>query len=116
MMSTNKNFLHYKGYIGFFNYDSDGKIFTGEVFGLKTIITFQGRTGEELEASLKESVDMYLSMCKEDGVSPEKPFSGKFNVRIPPELHKEIAGVALSEKLSINDWVIHTFEKAIHQK
>lgn len=115
-MSTKNNFLRYKGYIGFYDYDADGKIFTGEVFGLRTIISFQGRTGEELEASLKESIDMYLSMCKEDGVSPEKPFSGKFNVRIPPELHKEIAGLALRKKLSINDWVIRTFEKAIHEK
>lgn len=102
--------------MGLYNYDTDGKIFTGEVFGLRTVITFQGRTGDELEESLKESVDMYLSMCKEDGVSPEKPFSGKFNVRIPPELHKEIARVAIKKKLSINEWVVHTFEKAIHEK
>jgi predicted HicB family RNase H-like nuclease len=107
--------LKYKDYIGDnIEYDSEGKIFTGEVLGLRTVLTFQGRTTDEVEKSFKETIDLYLAMCEEDGVSPERPYSGKFNVRISPELHREIALQAISEKISINDWVIEVFEKSIH--
>ena len=105
--------LKYKEYIGDnIEYDTEGKIFTGEVFGLRTVLTFQGRTPDEVEKSFKESINLYLDMCKEDGISPERPYSGKFNVRIPPELHREIALQATFEKKSINEWVIDAFEKA----
>lgn len=107
--------LKYKDYIGDnIEYDSEGKIFTGEVLGLRTVLTFQGRTAAEVEKSFKETIDLYLAMCKEDGTSPERPYSGKFNVRISPELHREIALQATSERKSINDWVISVFEKSIH--
>jgi predicted HicB family RNase H-like nuclease len=97
--------LKYKGYSGIVEYDSVGKIFTGEVIGLHSVITFQGRTPEELEESFRESVDLYLEMCKEDGVSPERPYSGRFNVRISPDLHREIALKAAAERKSLNEWV-----------
>jgi predicted HicB family RNase H-like nuclease len=107
--------LKYKDYIGDnIEYDSEGKIFTGEVLGLRTVLTFQGRTPDEVEKSFKKTIDLYLAMCKEDGVSPERLYSGKFNVRISPELHREIALQATSEKISINDWVIEVFEKSVH--
>ncbi len=56
----------YKGYVGVVEYDSTGKIFTGEVPGLADVITFQGRTSEELTASFHESIDLYQEMCAED--------------------------------------------------
>ncbi|HCS38346.1 MAG TPA: toxin-antitoxin system HicB family antitoxin [Anaerolineaceae bacterium] len=106
--------LKYKEYIGNnIEYDAEGKIFTGEVLGLRTVLTFQGRTPEEVETSFKETIDLYIEMCKQDDVSPERPYSGKFNVRIPPELHREIALQASAEKMSINDWAIKAFEKAV---
>src|SRR5512133_29199 len=98
--------LKYKGYVGVIEYDSHGKIFTGEVIGLRSVLTFQGRTPEEIEDSFKESIDLYLAMCKADGVTPEKPYSGRFNVRISPELHHAIAVQASIEQKSLNDWAI----------
>ena len=105
--------LKYKGYIGTVEYDSDGKIFTGEVIGLRAVLTFQGHNPDELESSFRDTVDLYLDMCKEDKVSPEKPYSGHFNVRISPELHRDIAYRAAAENKSINDWTIETFQKEI---
>jgi predicted HicB family RNase H-like nuclease len=106
--------LKYKGYIGDVEYDSDGKIFTGEVIGLRTVLTFQGRTTDEIEESFRQTIDLYLNMCAEDGVSPEKPYSGRFNIRLSPELHREIALRAATERKSINEWAIDAFQKAIH--
>jgi len=105
--------LKYKDYVGNIEYDGEGKIFTGEVLGLRTVLTFQGRTSDEIEDSFKNTIDLYLAMCAEDGKSPERPYSGRFNVRIPPELHREIALHAVAEKKSINEWVIDTFKRAI---
>ncbi len=105
--------LKYKGYVGIAEYDDVGKIFTGEVAGLTAVITFQGRTPEELEASFRESIDLYLQMCAEDGVKPEKTYSGKFNVRIDPELHRELAVKALMEKKSINDLVNEALRRCL---
>jgi predicted HicB family RNase H-like nuclease len=105
--------LKYKGYTGMVEYDPDGKIFTGEVIGLRSVVTFQGRTPDELESSFHESIDLYREMCKEDGVSPEKPYSGRFNVRISPELHREIALKAAMERKSLNEWVSETLNKSM---
>jgi predicted HicB family RNase H-like nuclease len=105
--------LKYKDFIGKVDYDSEGKIFTGEVLGLRDVITFQGSTPEELEGSFHESVDFYLEMCARDKVSPEKPFSGRFNVRLDPNLHRQLAERAALEKTSLNEWVIHTLEDSV---
>jgi predicted HicB family RNase H-like nuclease len=105
--------LKYKGYSGIVEYDPDGKIFTGEVIGIQSMITFQGRTPEELEASFASSIDLYLEMCQEDGVQPEKPYSGRFNLRISPELHKVMAERAAVERKSLNQLVTEILQRSL---
>ena len=105
--------LKYKNYTGVVEYDADGKIFTGEVLGLRDVITFQGRTPEELEESFRLSIDLYLEMCGRDGVEPSKPYSGRFNLRLAPELHRQIAERATIERISLNEWVRHTLEDSL---
>jgi predicted HicB family RNase H-like nuclease len=101
--------MEYNGYLGFVEYDSDAKIFHGEVINTKDVITFQGVSVEEIETSFRESVDDYIQWCISEGVEPEKPYSGRFNLRISPELHREVAITAKKMKLSINGFV----EKAL---
>jgi len=105
--------IKYKNYTGVVEYDDEGKIFMGEVIGLRAVVTFQGRTVTELEKSFKQSVDLYLEMCKRDGVEPQKPFSGRFNLRLNPELHRQIAERAALEKTSLNEFVSHILEDAL---
>jgi predicted HicB family RNase H-like nuclease len=97
--------MKYKGYIGHVEYDDEAKIFHGEVVGLRDIITFQGKSVEELEQAFKDSIDDYLAWCKERGEKPEKTFSGTFNLRIPPELHAKLAFRAETMGLSLNTYV-----------
>lgn len=106
--------LKHKNYTGIVEYDPDGKIFTGEVIGLRDVITFQGRTPEELEYSFRASVDFYLDMCEQDGVSPQKPFSGRVNIRLNPELHRQIAEQAAQQHVSVNQWVAEAVAHALH--
>lgn len=59
--------MRYKGYIGQIEFDSDAKIFHGEVIGIKDVITFQGTSVKDLEVAFRDSVDDYLAWCKERG-------------------------------------------------
>lgn len=101
--------MEYKGYIGIVEYDSDAKLFHGDIVNTRDVITFQGTTVNEIEKAFRESIDDYISWCKEEGVEPEKPYSGKFNVRLSPELHREIAITSKKMNVSINSFV----EKAL---
>ena len=101
--------MEYKGYLGTVEYDAQAKIFHGDIVNTRDVITFQGTTVKEIEKAFKDSINDYISWCEEEGVEPEKPYSGKFNVRLSPELHKQIALLAKKKHLSINSFV----EKAL---
>lgn len=105
--------LTYKGYQGRFEYDPDADIFHGDVMNLADVITFQGRSIDELKQALADSIEDYLELCAEKGKDPEKPYSGRFNVRIAPEVHQRIALEAARDGLSLNNWVARTLEKAV---
>lgn len=97
--------MNYKGYIGKVEYDDENRVFTGSVVNVKTVITFQGSTVDEIEDEFKASVDDYLAWCMEDGVEPEKPYSGRFNVRFTPELHSRAVAGAKLLGMSLNSFV-----------
>jgi predicted HicB family RNase H-like nuclease len=97
--------MEYKGYIGMVEYDDKARLFHGNVINTRDVITFQGKTVNEIEKAFKESIDDYISWCEKDGVAPEKPYSGKFNLRLSPDLHREIAMAAKKLKISINSFV-----------
>ena len=105
--------MEYKNYIGNVEYDSDARIFHGEVINTKDVITFQGKNVDELERAFKESVDDYIMWCSEEDVNPEKPYSGKFNLRLSPELHREVAITAKKLNVSINKFVEKALEDEI---
>lgn len=96
------NMLTYKSYQERFEYDSDAYIFHGEVLHLNDTVTFQRRSIDELKQAFVNSVEDYLLLCKEVGKEPEKLFSGRFNIRISPELHQEISRKAADAGVSLN--------------
>jgi predicted HicB family RNase H-like nuclease len=104
--------MTYKGYIGDVEYDDETKLFHGDVINTRDVITFQGASVGELEKALRDSIEDYISWCEEQGVAPEKPYSGKFNLRLSPELHREVAIAAKRLNTSINAFV----EKAIEDE
>lgn len=98
--------LNYKGYTGAVEYDAEAKIFHGEVLDTRDVITFQGKSVNEIEKAFKESIDDYLKFCKERNEEPDKPFSGKFVLRISPELHHNIFLKARKKGKSLNNWIV----------
>lgn len=97
--------IKYKGYIGQVEYDSEAKLFHGEVIGLKDVITFQGTTVEEIEKAFKDSINDYLMWCKERGEKPEKTYSGNIRLRMSPDIHARLALEAARQKISLNDLI-----------
>jgi predicted HicB family RNase H-like nuclease len=108
--------MQHKGYKGCFEFDEDSDIFHGQIIGIKDIVTFQGRSIDELKLALHDSVDDYLEMCEQEKKPPDKPFSGKFSLRLTPELHSNIAESAALTKTSINSWVIGAVENFLKQE
>jgi predicted HicB family RNase H-like nuclease len=105
--------MNYKGYHGQVNYDEEAKLFHGEVVGLRDVITFQGTSVDELEQAFKDSIDEYLDFCKELQRAPEKPFSGKLMLRLPPEIHERAAYQAKTNGLSLNAWIKQGIEQLL---
>lgn len=103
--------MHYKGYRGHAVYDAEAKLFHGEVLGLKDVITFQGKTVNELEQAFKDSIDDYLEWCQERGEQPEKEFSGNLRLRIPPHLHKKLSQLAATKKMSLNSLIVDKLQR-----
>ncbi len=106
--------MTYKGYLGEAFYDSDIKMFSGRVVNAKAVGTFYGTSVEELENAFHETIDYYMDLCERKGVEPEKPFSGKLNLRIPLELHQRLYQSAREEGKSLNRWVTERLEHLFH--
>ena len=96
------NALHHKAYTGTFTFEPDDDAFHGEIVGIRDVVHFSGRSVDELRASFQEAVDDYLATCAELGREPDKPYSGRFVVRVSPEVHRlaETAAKALGKSLN----------------
>ena len=103
--------FEYKGYHGGRIELGEDGYFLGRVLGLRDVITFAGKTSDELERAFHESLDTYLAYCKEIGEPPDKPHSGKFQVRLDPTLHRRIVAASEAKNISMNAWVARALEK-----
>ncbi len=108
--------MEYKGYIGKVEIDDELGILYGEVINVRDVITFEGTSVEEVQQAFHESVDDYLEFCTERGESPEKPFSGKFVLRLPEELHRQAYIQAKLKNKSLNSWVTEVLQSVLNSK
>ncbi len=105
--------MEYKGYVGKVEFDDEAGIFHGEVLDTRDVITFQGKSVAELKTAFQGSIDDYLAFCKQRGEEPNKPFSGQFVARIPPELHRQVNLAASLSGKSLNAWVVEQLQAAV---
>lgn len=105
--------MEYKGYRSTVIFDAEAGVFHGEVMGTRDVVTFQGTAVDELVQAFHDSVDEYLSFCKERGKEPDKPFSGKFALRFSDaEQHRKVASAAAASGVSLNAWIIDAIQRA----
>ncbi len=97
--------LNYKGYHGRVEFDEEAGLFHGEIVDLKDVITFQGKSVDELEQAFRDSIDDYLDFCKERNEDPDKPFSGRLMLRLPSEIHRMVYIQAKKEGKSLNEFI-----------
>ena len=96
------NTLKLEGYHAKIEYDPELDSFRGEILGLNGGADFYGRNPKELRAEFKKSLHVFLEVCKEKGMEPRRHYSGKFNLRISPELHEQLAITAQAKGKSVN--------------
>ncbi len=104
--------LKYKGYTGHAEFNDEARLFHGEVLDLRDVITFQGTSVEELEREFRNSIDDYLEFCEERSEEPDRPFSGRLMLRLPPNVHREVYVRARQEGKSLNQWIAEKLEQA----
>lgn len=105
-----RDYLTYNGYEAKLEYDAEDDSFFGIVTNIQDTIHFQGRSIKELRDEFKNSVDVYLKHCKKIGKDPNKPYSGKFVLRVPPELHRRLAESAREANESLNAFATRVLE------
>ena len=108
------NSMNYKSYTARIEFDERDSILVGRVLGLRTMISFHGETVPELRAAFEAAIDEFLADCKEQGIRPEKPASGKLMLRMPPEVHGAAIVAAQAAGKSLNQWATEVIAEATH--
>ena len=106
------NTMTHKGYAARVEFDAEDRIFVGHIAGIRDIVGFHGASVDELEAAFHEAVNDYLAVCKKLGQTPDKPYSGRVMLRLPPELHARASAAAQVNGLSFNQWAAKALEQA----
>lgn len=96
------NTMELEGYHAKIEYDSELNTFRGEILGLTGGADFYGKNPKELKAEFKKSLSVFLQVCRENGIEPRRNYSGKFNLRISPQLHEQLAIKAQAVGKSVN--------------
>ena len=112
-----KLMMEYKGYTAEVEFDDSVGRLHGRVInsGAYPIATFEATDVEGIRREFHRSINEYLKSCEEDGIEPRKPFSGKLNVRLGPDLHQRVARSAAESGLSLNSWVMQALEKSLYR-
>ncbi|MCA1324111.1 type II toxin-antitoxin system HicB family antitoxin [Herbaspirillum sp. alder98] len=96
--------MTYKGYAARIEYSEEDESFIGHIAGIRDVVGFHGDSVSSLKAAFEEAVEDYLATCIKVGRAPQKPYSGKFMLRVAPEVHAYAATMAQARGLSLNAW------------
>jgi len=100
------NTMELNGYRATIQYDPEIEMFRGEFVGLNGGADFYAKDIDGLRKEGEISLRVFLEMCKEDGVEPRREYSGKFNLRVPPPLHADLAIEAAARNKSLNQLIL----------
>ena len=100
-----KKTLSYNGYTGSIDVCVDDDCLLGKILFIEDLITYEGETPGKLEAGFRDAVDRYIAYCEKSGKSPNKPYSGTFNVRVGEDLHRASCVAAAESGLNLNEFV-----------
>lgn len=107
------NVLEYKGFIGSVEHSLEDDVLYGKILYINGLITYEAQTLKELKKEFHSAVDDYIEFCQEQGIEACKSFSGNFNIRIAPELHKKASLLATKQGLPLNAFVCKAVENEV---
>lgn len=107
------NTMIHGAYTARIEFDERDGIFVGRILGLRSIISFHGETVAQLRREFAAAVNDYLDDCKTQGVTPEKPASGRLLLRLPAEVHSRAIVVAQAKGKSLNQWAAEALQRAV---
>lgn len=107
-----KNIIEIDGHKAIISFDPDISLFRGEFLGLNGGADFYASDVTGLRVEGRKSLEVFVELCREKGIKPKRSFSGKFNVRLAPELHEAAVVAAATEQKSLNEWVAEAIANA----
>ena len=102
---TDMNTLEYKEFVGCVNFSEEDDIFFGKIEGVNALVTFEGKTVTELRTAFHEAVDDYIEFCFAKGIKAQKTYTGVFNVRLTPAIHRKVALMAVKSGTTLNGFI-----------
>lgn len=108
-----KDVLTYKTFIGSVHFSAEDEVFHGRIEGIDDLVTFEGRSVNELVEAFHEEVEDYLTLCKKIGKAPLKSYKGSLNVRMSPDVHRKAAERAAMLGMSLNQFIQSAIEKEV---
>jgi predicted HicB family RNase H-like nuclease len=108
-----KNVFRYKGFLGSVYYSPEDECFHGRIEGIDDLVTFEGRSVDELKSNFKDAAEDYIELCRTAGKGLQKSYGGSFNIRISSDLHKRAVRKSVSEGISLNQLVRRALEKEV---
>ena len=109
------NTMTYKGYLGSVAFSEKDNVFFGKIEGINGLVNFEGESVQELTTAFHEAVDDYLAYCEDEGIEPDKSYTGVLNVRLTPAVHRQIAMLALKAGLTLNAYIKETLEEKVEE-
>ena len=101
--------MSYNSYLASIEYSEEDACFIGKIAGIQDVVGFHAESVVDLRSAFHEAVDDYVATCAKIGKSPQKAYSGKVMLRIPPEVHARAATAAQSRGLSLNQFAAQAF-------
>ncbi len=108
------NIIEINGFRAVVQYDPEIDMLRGEFIGLNGGADFYAKDIDSLRREGEISLQVFLDMCREDGVEPRKEYSGKFNLRVSPQLHAAVVTKAAADGKSLNQWVADVLDRSLH--
>lgn len=107
------NTMTYKGYLESVAFSEKDNVFFGKIEGINGLVNFEGESVRELTEAFHEAVDDYLAYCKDEGIEPDKSYSGMLNVRLTPAIHRQIAMLARQAGMTLNAYIKNALEEKV---
>jgi len=107
--------LHHKGYQGSIEVSVEDDCLHGRILFIEDLIIYEGETVADLKTNFAASVERYLDDCAACDKLPNRPYSGVFQLRVAPELHRCAVEAARREDVKLNDLVTKAIRRYVDQ-